>query len=94
MNRWEAHTKFAPDARAALDFVAGAAARLETVGAPSLLAATGVCLAFGAVQLASVPALAAAGALYASARLKRVAQDFVSGLPPAPMAPEVKLWDR
>jgi len=94
MDRWEAHTKFSPDARAALDFASNLASRLEAAAAPSLLAATGACLALGAVRLASLPAFAAAAALYGSARLRRMARGFVSGLPESPAAPDVTLWER
>mmetsp|Transcript_48376 Transcript_48376/g.121915 ORF Transcript_48376/g.121915 Transcript_48376/m.121915 type:complete len:624 (+) Transcript_48376:71-1942(+) len=94
MDRWQAHTKFSPDARAALNFTAGFASRLEATVAPALLATTGACLALGAARLASLPAFAAAVALYGSARLRRMARGFLSGLPEAPAAPSITLWER
>eukprot|EP00442_Polarella_glacialis_P045579 CAMPEP_0115062222 /NCGR_PEP_ID=MMETSP0227-20121206/8422_1 /TAXON_ID=89957 /ORGANISM="Polarella glacialis, Strain CCMP 1383" /LENGTH=629 /DNA_ID=CAMNT_0002447569 /DNA_START=47 /DNA_END=1936 /DNA_ORIENTATION=- len=93
-DRWAAHTSFAKDAQAALSFTAGAADLLESSVMPAAWGATALCLVLGLTRTAALPALVAAGAAYATARLRKVAHSFVSGLPPAPGLPVKKLWDQ
>lgn len=93
MDRWTQHTSFCPDSRAALHFFGAAASTLERCVAPGALSLTALLFLLGAPRAAALPTLVAAGAAAASARLRRLAHGFVSGLPEAPMAPERRLWE-
>lgn len=94
MDRWTLTTKSNPDMQVAMDFVGKTVALLENRGTPYALGAVAVCLSFGAVRVASIPALFAAASLTYTARLRRLAHSFMSGLPPQPELPVRQLWER